>query len=292
MVAAMDLRRLGYFIAVAEEGNVGRAARRLHMSQPPLSQRIRELETELDCALFVRTPRGMELTEPGRVLLVEARSLLAGAEQARERVRRTAGDRVLRVGVLGPGESALSFPVAAAFGRSHPDTVVRLRQGDLRDPLVGLTTGQVDLAITFGPFDETGLTTRTVREDRCFAAVHADDPLARRRSLTRRDLEGHTCVRLPQSADPLWRDFWQPTGTAAGPTVQSLDECLHSVLWQHSVALVPGQAVARHRVEGIVYRAVTDVPPSRLLLTWRRDDRSPLIDAYADAFCAAPARAG
>ncbi|RKT09758.1 DNA-binding transcriptional LysR family regulator [Streptomyces sp. 1114.5] len=284
----MDLRRLGYFIAVAEEANVGRAARRLRMSQPPLSQRIRELEADLGCALFVRTSRGMELTEPGRVLLVEARALLASAEQARERVRRAAGERVLRVGVLGPGESALSFPAARAFALRCPDTAVRLHQGDLRDPLVGLTTGQVDVAITYGPFGETGLATRTVHEDRCHAALPTDDPLARRPSLTLQDLADRTCVRLPESADPTWRAFWQATSAGTdGPAARSLDECLHAVLWQRAVALVPGQALARHRVEGIVYRPVDGLPPSRLVLAWRRADRSPLIPAYAAAFCTA-----
>ncbi|MEU8924358.1 LysR substrate-binding domain-containing protein [Kitasatospora sp. NPDC048545] len=282
----MDLRRLGYFIAVAEERNVGRAARRLQMSQPPLSQRIRELEADLGCALFVRTPRGMELTEPGRVLLTEARALLANAQEARERVRRAAGERVLRVGVLGPGESALSFPAARAFTLSCPGTTVQLRQGDLRDPLIGLTAGQVDVAITYGPFVETGLATRTVGEDRCYAAVPADDRLARRRSLTLEDLADRTCVRLPESADPNWRAFWQATSRSTdGPAAQSLDECLHAVLWQRAVALVPGQATARHRVDGIAYRPVDELPPSRLVLAWRRADRSPLIPAYAAAFC-------
>lgn len=287
IVTPMDLRRLGYFVAVAEEANVGRAAKRLRMSQPPLSQRIRELEADLGCALFVRTPRGMELTAPGRVLLVEARALLAGAERARERVRRAAGERVLRVGVLGPGEQALSFPAARAFARSCPDTTVRLHQGDLGDPLIGLTADQVDVAITYGPFDETGLATRTVREDRCYAAVPADDPLARRRSLSAGELAHRSSVRLPETADPTWRAFWQPTPDSAdGPAVRSLDECLHAVLWQRTVALVPGQAAARHRVEGIAFRPVDDLPPSRLVLAWRRADRSPLIPAYAAALCA------
>ena len=99
------------------------------MSQPPLSQRIRELEAELGCSLSVRTPQGMSLAAPGEVLLVEARRLLVGVDEARERVRRAAGDVGFRVGVLGPGEAALSAGIVAGFvGRAVafvPEQVVR-----------------------------------------------------------------------------------------------------------------------------------------------------------------------
>jgi len=284
MVASMDLLRLRYFVAVAEEGNVGRAARRLNMSQPPLSQRIRELEAELGCALFVRTPQGMGLTQPGEVLLAEARQLLANAEQARERVRRAAGERELRVGVLGPGEAALSAPVAEAFIRDHEGVTVRLVQGDLADPTVGLAKGKVDAAITFTPFTETGLSVRTLREDRCFAALPASDPLADRSSLVRADLYGRVAVCLPEGTDAVFRGHWEPYPSAEGPRVHSLDECLHAILWQRAVALMPEQAVRSHPVEGVTCIPVVDVPPTRLVLAWRRADRNPLVAAYVDAF--------
>src|SRR5206468_380514 len=116
------------------------------------------LETELGCELFVRGPKGMRLTPAGEVLLEEARLLLAGADRAKERVvRQVSGARVLRVGVLGPGEATLSKPVARAFARSRPEAAVVLRQGDLSDPTMGLTAGAVDVVITWTPFDVTGL---------------------------------------------------------------------------------------------------------------------------------------
>lgn len=282
----MDIRRLRYFVAVAEEGNVGRAARRLHMSQPPLSQRIRELESELGCALFVRTPRGMTLTAPGEVLLAGARTLLADAEQIRQRVRRAAGEQVLRVGVLGPGEAALSADIARVFNRRHPEVTVRLRQGDFADPTLGLAAGEVDVAITFAPFDQTGIVTRIVDEQPCYAALPSRDPLAELPSITRADLRDRTSIRLPDGADRAWRAFWQPLPGGDGPEVRSLDECLHAILWERAVAVVPEKVVRGHATAGVAYVPLADQPPARLVLASRSTDRSPLVAAYLTAFTA------
>jgi DNA-binding transcriptional LysR family regulator len=286
IVRAMDMRRLEYFVAVAEEGNVGRAARRLHMSQPPLSQRIRELETELGCALFERTAQGMRLTQAGAVLLTEARGLLAGVELATERVRGAAGGPVLRVGVLGPGEAALSEAVATAFGRSQPEVTVRLRQGDFTDPAVGLASAQVDVAITFGPLDQTGLDIRTVREQRCYAAVRATDPLAGFASVSRADFSRDASIRFPPGRDAAWIRHWQPVASAAGPVVRSVDECLHAIVWEGAQALVPEQVAVGHRVPGVSYVPVCDVPSAQMVLASRRAARSAMVTAYVDAFCA------
>ncbi|MFD9353499.1 LysR family transcriptional regulator [Streptomyces sp. NPDC060031] len=281
------MRRLQYFVAVAEEGNVGRAARRLLMSQPPLSQRIRELEADLGCVLFVRTPRGMTLTPPGEVLLAEARRLLEGAERARDLVRRAAGQRVLRVGVLGPGEAALSASMAHTFTQQHEGVEVTLVQGDLRDPTLGLNAGNVDAAITFTPFTRTGLSTRTVRQERCYAAVPDSSPLAGASVLSRARLQDQLSIRLADDTDPLFRAYWQPGTSPDGPVVRSVDECLHAVLWRKAVALVPEQVVRGTPVEGITYVPVSDLPPVELVLAWRRSDRNPLVAHYVDAFCAA-----
>jgi DNA-binding transcriptional LysR family regulator len=282
----MDMRRLEYFVAVAEEGNVGRAARRLHMSQPPLSQRIRELEAELGCALFDRTPQGMRLTQPGTVLLAEARTLLGGMELAQERVRRAAGGLVLRVGVLGPGEAALSETVARTFLRDQPDVTVRLSQGDFTDPAVGLAVGRVDVTITVGPLDPAGLSIRPVRAQRCYAAVRATDPLAFRTTVSRADFRPEAAVRFPAARDAAWARYWQPVASAGGPVVRTVDECLHAILWESAQALVPEQVTTGHRVPGITFLPVTDVPPAYIVLASRGPDRSAMVTAYNDAFCA------
>lgn len=286
IVSPMDMRRLEYFVAVAEEGNVGRAARRLHMSQPPLSQRIRELEAELGCALFERTAKGMRLTQPGTVLLAEARALIGGMELARERVRRAAGGPVLRVGVLGPAEAALSEAVAHTFLRHCPDVTVRLCQGDFTDPAVGLAAGRVDITITVGPLDPAGFSIRRVRTQRCYAAVRATDPLASRTTVSRADFRPEAAIRFPAVQDTVWTSYWQPAASAEGPLVHSVEECLHAILWQGAQALVPEQVTTGHRVPGITYVPVTDVPPAQVVLAARRAGHSAVVTAYEDAFCA------
>ena len=106
----MELRTLRYFVAVAEELHFGRAAARLHMSQPPLSRAIKQLEAEVGALLFARSPAGITLTPVGAVLLDEARALLDQADRVRVRVAAAAGAATLTVGILGDGTDPGSRP--------------------------------------------------------------------------------------------------------------------------------------------------------------------------------------
>src|SRR3954447_7758070 len=129
---AMDLRHLRYFVAVAEEGHVTRAAERLGMQQPPLSQRIRALEQELGVVLFRREPRGVALTPAGHTLLTDARAILAQVEHAREATRRTARGEQGRI-TVGFTSSAAFHPfvprVIRAFREAHPRVFLTLEEG-------------------------------------------------------------------------------------------------------------------------------------------------------------------
>ncbi|HWM12249.1 MAG TPA: LysR family transcriptional regulator, partial [Solirubrobacteraceae bacterium] len=121
-----ELRQLRYFVAVAEEGSLTRAAARLHVAQQSLSQQIRTLEAQLGAALFERSSRGVALTDVGAVLLREARPVLAQAERAVEAVRRAArGEQgELRVGFLGSVANYFMPPVVRAFRERHPDVTL------------------------------------------------------------------------------------------------------------------------------------------------------------------------
>src|SRR3954467_4509329 len=111
----MELRHLRYFVAVAEEAHVTRAAQRLGIQQPPLSQQIRALEAELETPLFHRKPRGVELTQAGAAFLVEARAILARVEEARDAARRAARGEAGRIGV--------GFTSSASFHPLVPRTI-------------------------------------------------------------------------------------------------------------------------------------------------------------------------
>ncbi|MEV4925348.1 LysR family transcriptional regulator [Streptomyces roseoverticillatus] len=280
----MDLRALRCFVAVAEEGHFGRAAARLHLAQPPLSRRIRDLEADLGCRLFDRIPTGARLTPAGEVLLAEARDLLERAERARERVRGAEAGRVLVLGTVA-GAGLEVGPVAlAALRRDHPGVRVRLREAPITDPTAGLREGRVDLALTRLPFDTEGLRIRPLGEEPVVAVVPADDRLATRPRLSAADLAERRRFRLPQGTDALWRAYWfaAEEGTS-GPVVASVEECLHAVLWEGAVGLLPAGAAQRHARPGIAFVPVDGHPPSRVVTAWRAAVADPLVGALADA---------
>lgn len=222
----------------------------------------------------------------GEVLLREARGLLAAAAGAVERVRQANGEPVLRIGVLGPAESALSAEAARSFTQRYPASRVQLRQGNVADPTIGLGRGEVDVAITFTPFDETGLAVHAVRAEPVYVALPMDDPLADRPSLDRAELYGHRTVRLPSEADPTWVKFWQIPGD--GPVVRSLGEALHAVLWQQAAIFVPERTTRTNPVPGVRYVPLADHPSTHLVLARRSTDHSPLVTGYIAASLAWP----
>ncbi|GHC59334.1 LysR substrate-binding domain-containing protein [Streptomyces cinnamoneus] len=288
----MDLRALRCFVAVAEEGHFGRAAARLHLAQPPLSRRIRELEADLGCRLFDRIPTGARLTPAGEVLLTEARDLLERAERARERVRGAEAARVLVLGTVAGADLDVGPAALAALRRDRPGARVRLREAPITDPTAGLREGRVDLALTRLPFDTAGLTVRLLGEEPVVAAVPADDPLAARPRLRVAELAGRPRFRLPPGTDARWRAYWLAAEEdAPGPVVASVEECLHAVLWEGTVGLLPAGAALRHARPSIAFVPVDGHPPSRVVIARRAAVADPLVEALADALAAAAEQA-
>ncbi|BDP43863.1 hypothetical protein DAETH_38320 (plasmid) [Deinococcus aetherius] len=151
----MELRQLRLFLAVAEEGNFTRAAGRVNLSQPALTHRIHQLEDELGVRLFERTSRGARLTPSGESLLLDARRLLAEAEQSVRRARRAGGlaDGVLRVGFdfVEFGSVGLMPALLGAFRGQFPEAEVRLSTGSEDDLERALLEDQLDIAFVLGP---------------------------------------------------------------------------------------------------------------------------------------------
>ncbi|WP_217370526.1 LysR family transcriptional regulator [Nonomuraea antri] len=234
----MDLRLLRYFVAVAEERHFGRAAARLHMTQPPLSRAIRQLEADLGVVLLRRSPAGVTLTPAGATLHGEARNLLEQAEQVRGRV--VAAAATLTVGTLADSAEQAGVRLAAAFRARHPDVRIRIRESDLTDPTAGLRAGLVDVALTRAPFDDAGISTRVLRADPVGVVLRADDPLAGRPRLTLGELDGRRWFRFPDGTDPVWCAYWNPAGEQRdGPVVRTAHECLQAVLWSGTIGLAP-----------------------------------------------------
>lgn len=274
-MVCVDLRSLRYFVAVAEECHVGRAARRLHMTQPPLSRAIRGLEDELGVEVFERTPKGVVLTPAGAVLYDEAGALLARADRIRGRVAAAAGAAHLAVGTLADAAEHVGGRLVPRFRAGHPRARVTVHESDLGDPTAGLRGGLVDVAITRTPFDDTGLATHVLRSVPVGVVVRDDDPLAGRASVRRDDLAGRRWVRLPDGADPVWAAYW--TGGPpddASPAVRTVQECLRAALWNGTSALAP---VDQPLPAGLVAVPLADRPPSDLVVAWPQAVRSPLV---------------
>ncbi|MFF8808276.1 LysR family transcriptional regulator [Streptomyces omiyaensis] len=270
----MELRTLRYFVAVAGELHSGRAASRLHMSQPPLSRAIRRLESETGAALFDRKPAGVTLTEVGEVLLGEARALPDRADLLRERVAVAAGSVALAVGILGDGADPDAIRLVDAFRRRHPDVDVRIRETDLTDPTCGLHAGLVDVALTRGPFDPSGLDVRTLRADPVGALSRADDPLAGRDRLRLADLADRRWFPFPSGTDPAWQGYWNGGEPREGPVVR---ECRQAVLWNGTVGIT---LTGHDPGAGLTVVPLTDMGPSRLVVASRAGDPNPLARSF------------
>ncbi|WP_432835688.1 LysR family transcriptional regulator [Dactylosporangium sp. CA-092794] len=274
----MDLRTLRYFVAVAEELHFGRAAARLHMTQPPLSRAVKGLETDLGAVLLHRSPSGVELTPAGAALLAEARTLLAQADRLRARVSAASGPATLTIGTLGDAADQTGTRLAAGFRDRHPGVDVHIREADFADPTTGLRTGLADVALTRAPFDDTGIATVPLRADPVGVVLRADDPLASAPELRLADLAGRRWFRFPDGTDPLWSAYWRATPDGDGPVVRTAHECRQAVLWTGTVGLTPlGHALPA----GLVAVPLPEMPPSRLVVAWNTAAAGPLVHSFA-----------
>lgn len=184
----LDLRKVRYFVAVAELLHFGRAAEQLHIAQPVLSRQIRALEKDLDTTLFERDSHGVTLTTGGLQLLDDGRALLASADATRRRVQRSArGPHRL---VVGFRAGIVVTHTVRAYGAAHPGIEVRARRVEWDDQERLILDGTVDLAYLRRPIREEGLTLLPLFAEPRVAMLPGDHRLAGKQDLVRADLDG------------------------------------------------------------------------------------------------------
>lgn len=212
-----ELRQLRYFVAVAEERNLTRAARRLHIAQQSLSQQIRSLEAQLGVTLLERHARGVELTDIGRVLLREARPVLAQADRAIGAVRRAARGEPgeLRVGFLSSVANYLMPPIVRAFGDRHPAVTLHAEDSKIADLVAGLREGRLDAGLSRPPLVDD-LATEVVLHEPVAAVLPEDHPLATREELTLAELAGEAWVLTDRASWPPWHRKYDEDFARAG----------------------------------------------------------------------------
>lgn len=286
----MELRHCRYFVAVAEELHFGRAAKRLNISQPPLSQQIRSLEEELGVELLRRNKRTVRLTPAGEVFLQSARKLLRGAEDSVDVTRRAARGEVgtLQVGYA-PGVEIDILPKALrAFAQKYPQVEVRLFPLATRDQVDALKQRRLDVALVMLPVSEEGIHVSLVRREPLTLVAPSEHPLARRRSITVRDLEGAPYIHLARPYEPVYHDHIYGLARQAKVALRVVAESAHLydnlslVAAGVGVSLLP-DCVRLVRRTGVAYRPV--LPRGVILelgLAHRKNELSQVPLAFAD----------
>ncbi|WP_034482751.1 LysR family transcriptional regulator [Actinomadura oligospora] len=278
----VDLRKLRYFVAVAEHLHFGRAAASLHIAQPVLSRQIRALEDELKVTLFDRDRRSTALTPAGRQLLADAPSLLAGAEALRRRVRRAArGPRTFTVGFM-PG--LIVTAAVRELGARHPGLSVDLVRTTWDDQVDVVRDGRVDVSYIRPPVDQRGLTVRPLFTEPRVAVLPADHRLAGEDAVTGADLAGE---HLLQNLDavPEWRDIgveMRARNRPAAPVFHSVEEKLEHVAAGRGLVILPLSVATFYTRPDITYAVVENLAPTPVNLAWDAARRNPLLTEFAE----------
>ncbi len=260
----MEFRHLRYFVAVAEEGHVGRAAERLHMAQSPLSRQILQLEERIGVSLFEHAKKRVRLTEAGRRFLDEARRMLSDAESAVARTRRLAAGECgpLAVGFVDGAVHSGFLPTALRrLQVRHPDVRVALSEMRSTPQLEALRGGLLDVGFVYSPPgpEDADLASRPILRERLALALPCDHPLVTADEIRATDLDGAPWIALPRAISPGARQRFLAACAAAGfaPDVRFEAANIAAVLGLvgGGLGLTLAQASARHLAPpGVVWR--------------------------------------
>ena len=272
-----DLRQLRHFVAVAERLHFGRAAAALHISQPPLSRSIRDLETRLGATLLARTRRKVELTPEGARFLEEAKRLLAQLEHAVLEVgRMAAGGGRLRLGFVSLADYGVLPNLLKAYKAARPGVALALREMLSPDQAAALAAGELDFGLLLPPVAGANLEHIVVQRERFVAALPSRHRLARVRGrIAMRELAPEAFVMAPREIAPGLHDIVAELARRAGFAPRVAQEAIQMqtvvslVSSGMGVAVVPA-SVANLGRRGVAYREIADAHPRLdLWLAWR-----------------------
>lgn len=288
----MDLRQLRYFIAVAEEQNIGRAANRLHISQPPLTRQIQQLEEDLGVQLFIRTPRGMELTQAGELFLEEARNIRSLVERATERTQRAGQGKLGRLDVAIFGSAILgTIPqILLAFRTKYPDVKIVLQPMTKAEQIEALRQRRITVGFNRMLTPYPDIASELIQLETLLVAINENHPLAAQASVSFRMLADNPLVLFPAAGRPNFVDkvmglcqemsFVPEITQVVGDAVTGVA----LVASGFGVCLVPESATVL-ALPGVVYRPIADLPEHGkvdLSCIYRIDDQSPLLAAFLE----------
>jgi DNA-binding transcriptional LysR family regulator len=283
----MELRHIRYFLAVAEEQNFTRAAARVGIGQPPLSQQIKDLETEVGAPLFHRIPQGAELTEAGRAFLENVRVIPVQTERATRAAQRAARGEIgsIRVGFVGSAPFNRVMPATIrSFRRAYPDVEMSFEESNAMRLIASLKDGELDAAffrVNESPSDD--LQIRLISEERMVVVLPATHPAAKSVEIDLVRLRNDALILVPRDVGPSLFDTVMLTCRQAGfepilgQSAPQLSSVVSLVAAELGFSMVP-ESMRQLQLTGVTYREVAgDAPLTRLALAYRRGETSKIV---------------
>lgn len=290
----IELRQLRYFVAVAEELHFGRAAARLHMTQPPLSQTIQALESTLGAALFHRSRRSVVLTAAGIALLPQAQRLLSETGALADLVQRAAAGKSGRLALafVSTADYSVLPPALREFRERYPDVQIDLREATTDAQLEDLSQGRIDVGLLIPPLPDklkTELNYLKILSEPLILAAPKGLPAIRGKTAVRLQAVGNMpLIIFPRHISPAFYDAILGCFRAAGLTPEIGQEAIQMqtivslVSAGMGIALVP-QSVSNLKRPGVEYKALLErAPVTKIGLAWRRDNASPVLHAFLE----------
>jgi DNA-binding transcriptional LysR family regulator len=281
--------QLLYFVTVAEERQMTRAARKLHLAQPALSHAIAQLESELGIKLLERHPRGVTLTPAGETFLEKARDALSAMTDAAltaQALARTARDTIA-LGFLGSPPIVAAPQLLAAFAAAHPEIELSARELPFPRGSTAHWLEDVDIALCFSPAADPDVCFHALRAEPRAVVAPASHPLARRRQLAVAEVLDETFFGMHPAVEPVWAGFWRLDDHRGGPPAQMTADRPLNALEMFAI-IASGRAIttfpaSRATTIGKILRDVVAIPlrdahSAVLSLAWGRENRNPLIE--------------
>jgi DNA-binding transcriptional LysR family regulator len=285
----MEIRHLRYFLAVAEELHFGRAAARIHIAQPPLSQQIKQLENEIGVPLFTRTKRSVQLTDAGKGFQRDAYAMLEALEKAVLKARAAGRGEMgrLSIGFIGSSLYGILPLVIEQFRKAFPDVELDLHEIRSSEQNQALRDRHINVSIARFPAPEADLVFEPIYQEHVAAALPRSHPFCKKKTIGLKDLSRQPFILFPQQpsahASHTLRAF---AGAGVEPqivqTVGSMHTALGLVAAGIGVTLVPSSMEKTHR-EGVEFRAIAPkVPALELMMGYRADDTSTVLPHFID----------
>ena len=278
----MELRTLRYFVTVAEELNITRAAGLLNISQPPLSQQLKNLEEELDTVLFIRGKRRLELTESGKMLYQRAKDILSLSEKAEAEIRslKEGMTGTVSIGLVEGMAPDIAAEWFSGFLKEHPQVHFRILDGNSDDLIEKMRGGLIGLAVITAPYDQQLLNSFQVGQERMAALMRRDHPLAERESLSVEDLLPEPLIVPSRKAhvDTIRRWF---RGTGENPgIICEMDNYLDAAALAGrgvGISIFPQTAYVMN--DSLIQKEIL-APNTAVdyLFVWRKGHRLPLLE--------------